>query len=78
MREDRCRGGIVLDLDGTEKLNYAWGLGNTTNNKAEALAICQGLVLLEVREIKHVSVGGFFSNYPSFALPIDPTRHPIS
>jgi ribonuclease HI len=36
-------GGIVESPNGSTILSYAWGLGTETNNRAEALALWQGL-----------------------------------
>jgi hypothetical protein len=34
-------GGIILDPKGKQELNYEWGLGIDTNNKARAYALLQ-------------------------------------
>ena len=36
-------GGIIIDPSGKLHLSYAWGLGHTSNNQAEFLALWQGL-----------------------------------
>eukprot|EP00253_Pinus_taeda_P022123 PITA_22123 len=36
-------GGVLLSPDGSEVIQFAWGLGKESNNKAEALALWQGL-----------------------------------
>jgi ribonuclease HI len=36
-------GGVLLAPDGKLELSYAWGLGEDSNNRAEALALWQGL-----------------------------------
>ena len=36
-------GGVLLGPDGSDVLRFAWGLGKESNNRAEALALWQGL-----------------------------------
>ena len=36
-------GGVLLGPDGSDVLRFAWGLGRESNNRAEALALWQGL-----------------------------------
>ena len=36
-------GGVIESPNGTTLLRFAWGLGTETNNRAEALALWQGL-----------------------------------
>jgi ribonuclease HI len=36
-------GGVIENPNGSTLLSYAWGLGTETNNRAEALALWQGL-----------------------------------
>jgi ribonuclease HI len=36
-------GGVLVNPNGQLELSYAWGLGAETNNRAEALALWQGL-----------------------------------
>jgi len=44
VQEGRAGEGIVLDPEGNEESNYAWGLGVATNNEAEVLILYQGLL----------------------------------
>jgi ribonuclease HI len=47
-------GGIISNKDGTSILRFAWGLGVASNNRAEALALWQGLkqaLLLNIRDL---------------------------
>jgi len=51
-------GGILLNPDGTTLLRYHWGLGIESNNRAEALALWQGLTLALKRNIQSLTVFG--------------------
>jgi len=51
-------GGIVYRPDGLIDFRYAWGLGNATNNQAEALALLQGICLLKQKRIAHARIIG--------------------
>ena len=51
-------GGILLDPGGQIELNFAWGLGNRTNNEAEWLALLQGLQLLHSQNYRKVLIFG--------------------
>lgn len=44
--------GIILDPKGQLETTYAWGLGNSTNNQAEAYALIQGLLSINVARTK--------------------------
>ena len=50
---------MLLDIDKKEEIKYAWGLGQSTNNAAEYLALYQGLRLAREREIKRLIVIGY-------------------
>jgi len=50
--------GVIVGLDKHEEPQYAWGLGTTTNNHAELLALWQGLQLLREKGIKKMVVYG--------------------
>jgi ribonuclease HI len=39
-------GGVIFDFKGNKVLEFAWGLGNATNNHAEVLATYMGLRLI--------------------------------
>jgi ribonuclease HI len=41
---------------GTLQLTYAWGLGESTNNKVESLALFQGLNILKSKKIRSLIV----------------------
>jgi len=52
-------GGIILNLDDTLNLKYAWGLRIKSNNLEEALALLQGLDQLLAQDISEVNVFGY-------------------
>jgi ribonuclease HI len=39
-------GGVIYDLEGNNIIEYAWGLGSTTNNQVEILAVYMGMTLI--------------------------------
>jgi hypothetical protein len=47
---------VFLNPEGKCELTYAWGLGESTNNQAEALALYQGLNILTSKEIRSLIV----------------------
>jgi ribonuclease HI len=51
-------GGVIIDSDGQNILDYSWGLGNTTNNKAESLAVYMGLQIARSRNLHELIVLG--------------------
>jgi ribonuclease HI len=51
-------GGIIFDSDGQKIVDYSWGLGKTTNNKAESLAVYMGLQIAHSRNIHNLTVLG--------------------
>eukprot|EP00253_Pinus_taeda_P009858 PITA_09858 len=51
-------GGVLLNPDGSALLRYHWGLGIESNNRAEALALWQGLTLALKRNIQSLTVFG--------------------
>ena len=51
-------GGVLLDYSGRIVLNFAWGLGQKTNNFAEMLAIWQGLNQARSLSIKKLVIIG--------------------
>ena len=51
-------GGILLDPGGQIELDFAWGLGNKTNNEAEWLALLQGLQFLHSQNYRKVLIFG--------------------
>jgi ribonuclease HI len=51
-------GGILLDHGGNAMFHYAWGLGTTTNNIAEAYALYEGLKLAKECNISQLLVFG--------------------
>jgi ribonuclease HI len=51
-------GGVLLNPVGDLTLSYAWGLGQDTNNRAEALALWQGLVLARRKNLRSLVVFG--------------------
>lgn len=48
--------GVVFDPGGSTELTYSWSLGHAANNKAEAYALLQGLVLVEARNICRLAI----------------------
>jgi hypothetical protein len=53
--------GIVIDPNRKQEINYEWGLGIASKNQAEALALFQGLKLLNSSYIKNITVIGYSS-----------------
>ena len=51
-------GGVILRPGGSSELRFHWGLGIESNNRAEALALWQGLNLAINRNILSLSVFG--------------------
>jgi ribonuclease HI len=51
----RC-GGIIDDLEGQQEIEYAWGLGTSTNNKVESSTIYQGLIMLIKKGVCNTSM----------------------
>jgi ribonuclease HI len=45
-------GGIIIDPGGKTEATFAWGLGKSTNNRAEAYALFQGLRVAADLQIK--------------------------
>jgi ribonuclease HI len=45
-------------LRGKQELTYAWGLGTTTNNQAEAYTLLQGLLLINASRVRTLIVIG--------------------
>jgi ribonuclease HI len=51
-------GGVIYDSDGQKVADFSWGLGKTTNNRAETLAVYMGLKLAHERSIQTLTVIG--------------------
>jgi ribonuclease HI len=51
-------GGVIYDSKGKKVIDYAWGLGKSTNNKAEFLAAYMGLKLAQDLNIQTLTVLG--------------------
>jgi ribonuclease HI len=51
-------GGVIYDSEGKKLIDYAWGLGRTSNNKAELLAAYMGLKLAQDLRIQALTVLG--------------------
>jgi ribonuclease HI len=51
-------GGVIYDSEGKKLTDYAWGLGKTSNNKAETLAAYMGLKLAQDLRIQTLTVLG--------------------
>jgi ribonuclease HI len=49
---------IIFDLEGKEGNSFSWGLGRSTNNQVEALALFLGLRLIDARIHKRIIVIG--------------------
>jgi ribonuclease HI len=41
-------GGVILDSEGNQIIEYSWGLGNNKNNQAEVLVVYMGMQLIQV------------------------------
>jgi ribonuclease HI len=52
------RGGALWNPNGQLELSYAWGLGTETNNRAEALALWQGLNQAISKNVKDLVILG--------------------
>jgi len=48
--------GILLNLDEILELSYSWGIGEDTNNIAEALVFWQGLYQVKANIITEINV----------------------
>ena len=79
-------GGVLFSVGNSILTSYAWGLGMETNNKAEALALWQGLKQARRNNIDEISVFGdsriiiqamILKKYPSH-LQISRILHKIS
>ena len=51
-------GGIIFEPSGNPHLSYAWGLGHTSNNQAEYLALWQGLNQARKLNIQKITIFG--------------------
>lgn len=51
-------GGLIINAYGEHILHYEWGLGKVSNNRAEALALFQGLTQLRKLGIKLARIFG--------------------
>ena len=51
-------GGVLLSTENSVLASYAWGLGSTTNNMAEALALWQGLKQAQEMNVHSLAVFG--------------------
>jgi len=51
-------GGILVGPNGLPGISFAWGLGIETNNKAEALALWQGLNQAIIHNIQDLVIIG--------------------
>jgi ribonuclease HI len=49
-------GGVFYDFEGSKMLSFAWGLGCSSNNQAEALVAYMGLKLIGEEQNKDVVV----------------------
>lgn len=48
--------GVIFDPGRKKEMEYAWGLEDTTNNEAESITICQGLVALKAKGVQQETV----------------------
>jgi hypothetical protein len=48
--------GIIYDLNGEEISNCAWGLGHTSNNQEESVAVYMGLKFLTINSRDDIAV----------------------
>jgi ribonuclease HI len=51
-------GGVIYDFDGHKVVDFTWGLGKTTNNRVETLALYMGLKLTPKQSIQTLTVMG--------------------
>jgi ribonuclease HI len=51
-------GGVAFDSGGIKSIEFSWGLGHTSNNHVEALAVYMGLRLLPVNTSSKLVVIG--------------------
>lgn len=51
-------GGVLLNPTGSITLSFSWGLGQDSNNRAEALALWQGLKLALSKNLKSLVLFG--------------------
>jgi ribonuclease HI len=51
-------GGVIYDSDGQKVVDFSWGLGKNTNNRAETLAVYMGLKIAHARSIRSLVVLG--------------------
>jgi ribonuclease HI len=51
-------GGVIKNIEGQIEHRYAWGLGQDTNTQAEAMALMQGLKILQKACIKEAKIIG--------------------
>jgi ribonuclease HI len=51
-------GGIICDLGGNPLVQFSWGLGNVTNNSAEAYALWQGIRLAKAYGFRKIIILG--------------------
>jgi ribonuclease HI len=51
-------GGVIYDSDGQKVVDFSWGLGKNTNNRAETLAVYMGLKIAHSRSIQTLVVLG--------------------
>jgi ribonuclease HI len=51
-------GGVIKNKQGQIEHRYAWGLGQDTNTQVEAMALLQGLKILQKMRIKEVKIIG--------------------
>jgi len=51
-------GGVILNSDGQKLMEFSWGLGQSTDNSAEALEIYMGVHLItDISPVKLVVIG---------------------
>jgi ribonuclease HI len=49
---------IIFDPKGNQETSFAWGIGETTNNQVEALALWKGILIMKRQNIKNAIVIG--------------------
>jgi ribonuclease HI len=50
--------GVIYDSDGQKVVDFSWGLGKNTNNRAKTLAVYMGLKIAHLRSIQALAVIG--------------------
>lgn len=69
--------GIIVDLEGNEENCFAWGLGRFTNNQVEALALFQGMRIVNERHYRRLIVIGYLELVIKYVHKIFDTNNSV-